>query len=136
MAGSACDADTILVNASWNGTAFNIVTGVSYTVTVQDVAIRGEGVIGPSCRGPVFGDLVGTVTFLVNPPFDPIAHKRTAANLVFTVEQADGGQRVITMSNMIPRGVTYAFDRDTPAATYVQQFVHQGDMATLPITNP
>jgi hypothetical protein len=40
------------------------------------------------------------------------------------------------MENMTPRGTTYAFDRESPPATYVQTFVHTGDLDTLPITNP
>lgn len=136
MAGIACDAETLLLNASWNGTEFNVVTGVSYTISVTDVPIRNEGKIGPGCRGVVAADVAATVTFLVQPPFDPITNKDTAADLVFTAIQGDGGTRTCTMEDMIPRGVTYAFDRESPPATYVQQFVHRGDMDTLPITNP
>jgi hypothetical protein len=137
MAGSACDAETLLVSASWNGTPFNVVTGVSYTISITDVPIRNEGKIGPGCRGVVGADLACSVTFLVCPPFDPIDKKNTKGSLVFTASQADmGGTRTCTMLNMTPRGTTYAFDRESPPATYVQHFVHTGDMDTLPITNP
>jgi hypothetical protein len=136
MAGTACDAETLLLNASWNGTQFNVVTGVSYTVSVSDVAIRNEGKIGPGCRGVVGADLTASVTFLVPSPFDSIASKNTLGDLVFTAIQADAGTRTCTMENMTPRGTTYAFDRESPPATYVQTFVHTGDLDTLPITNP
>jgi hypothetical protein len=136
MAGSACSAETLLLSASWNGTPFNVVTGVSYTVSVHDVAIRNEGKIGPGCRGVVGADLSASVTFLVAPPFDPIQNKITKGNLVFTAIQAGTTPRTCTMKNMTPRGATYAFDRESPPATYVQSFVITDDMDTLPITNP
>ncbi len=136
MAGSACDAETLLVSASWDGTEFNVVTGVSYTVSVTAVPIRNEGKIGPGCRGVVGADLAASVTFLVAAPFDAIDKKNTVGDLVFTATQMDGGNRTCTMADMTPRGTTYAFDRESPPATYVQQFVHTGDMDSLPITNP
>jgi len=136
MAGSSCSAETLLLNASWYGTEFNVVTGVSYTVSIHDVAIRNEGKIGPGCRGVVGADLTASVTFLVNPPFDPIQYKNTVADLIFTAIQADATTRTCTMHNMTPRGTTYAFDRESPPATYVQTFVVTDDMDTLPIVNP
>ena len=139
MAGNACSAETLLLNASWNGTPFNVVTGVSYTVSISDVAIRNEGHIGPGCRGVVGADLTASITFLVAPPFNPVANKNTLGDLVFTAIQSGANaavQRTCTMDSMTPRGTTYAFDRESPPATYVQTFVHTGDMDTLPITNP
>lgn len=136
MAGLACDADTILLNASWNGTPFNLVTGVSYTISVTDVPIRNEGKIGVGCRGVIGADISCSVTYLVAPPPDPIANKVTEGDLVFTVVQAGEATRTCTITNMTPRGTTYAFDRESPPATYVTHLVHTSDMDTLPITNP
>jgi hypothetical protein len=137
MASAPCNSETVIVYASWKGTQFNQVVGVSYTVTIGENVIPGEGVLGPSCRAPIASDLVATVTFLVPPPFDPIANIRTVGDLVFQIIQGDGGTRTCTMDDMIPRGFTYDYSRMAGSlATYVQQFAHQGDMATLPITNP
>lgn len=128
MAGDPCDADVLLVSVAWGGDAYNIATGAAYECAIQDVAIRGEGVIGPSCRGAVAGDLTAVVDFLVKPAFDPIANKNTTGDLVITCTQADGGTTVHTCDDMIPRGYAFAIDRDSPPARWRQNFVYQGDM--------
>lgn len=128
MAGDPCDADILLVSVTWGGNAFNIATGAAFEVALQDVAIRGEGKIGPSCRGLVAGDMTAVVDFLVKPPFDPITNKTTTGDIVITCTQADGGTTVHTCDDMIPRGYAFAIDRDSPPARWRQNFVYQGDM--------
>ena len=136
MASEACGAEINTAWATWNGQYFGLVVGFSYTITLNDVPIRNEGHTGPGCRATNITDTTSTVTFLVAPPFDPIANKDTNADLVLAAIDGSGNVNQKTLHSMSPRGTTYALDRESPPAVYVQNFVHVGDMDTLPIDNP
>jgi len=133
MSGNACDAAVNTVYASWNSVQFGLVTGVSYTITIGEVPMRNEDKTGMGCRPMNMSDLTATVTYLVPPPFDPIANGHTAAELLFRV-RSENGTRDIQMRNMIPRGVTFALDRENPPSVYVQHFVCEDDMVTSPVS--
>lgn len=126
MAASPCDAEVLFVSVVHGAFRYGIPISISYELTVQDVVIRGEGVVGPSCRGIVAKDLVAVCTFLVKPPQDSDV---TLADLVITTTMADGGTRTHTLADMTTRGYAYEFSRDNPPAIYRQTFVHTSDMS-------
>ena len=137
MSGSACSAAINTVYASWNNIQFGLVTGVSYTITIGEVPMRNEDKTGMGCRPMNMSDCTATVTYLVPPTnassFDPISNGHTTGNLVFRV-RTNAGTRDITMRNMIPRGITFALDRENPPNVYVQHYVCQDDMVTNPVS--
>jgi len=128
---AVCDGEILMVSVSWNGTPYTLATGATFALTVQDLAIRGEGVIGPTCRGVIGADLVATVEFLVKPPFDPLANQNTYANLVIVTKSFVGAVVTHTLHNMAPRSFNWGMHRDQPPGTYNQQFAYKGDMASL-----
>jgi hypothetical protein len=130
----ACDTETILVSAAWAGNALGMAVGFDYSLTVQDIPIRGEDAIGPSCRPVVAADCSASVTFLVKPPIDPIANMNTTGDLVITTRKGAGGDPVVhTLNDMIPRGFAQSMNRDSGPAVYSQAFVHKGNMTANPI---
>lgn len=130
-AADPCDSDILLVSVIHGTFQYGVAVAVSYELSVQDVVIRGEGVVGPSCRGIVAKDIVAVCTFLVKPPQNS---QVTPANLVITCTQADGGQTVHTVNDMTTRGFAWEFNRDNPPALFRQTFVHVGDMTTADTT--
>jgi len=136
MAGSASSVSINTVYSSWNGVQLGLTTGASYTLSLSEVPIRNENKIGFGFRPVNMADLTVTLTHLIAPPIDPLLNKCTPADLVIRVSNGCGVNRDITFTGMLPRGVSYAIDRENPPQVYVQQFVHQGDLDSLPITNP
>ena len=134
-AASPCDAETILVSATWNGTQLGMVVGYDFSLSIQDIPIRAEDSIGPDCRPVVAGDLSASVTFLVKPPIDPIAHMNDTGSLVIVTRKGMGGDPVThTLATMIPRGFAQSMNRDSGPAVWSQAFVHKGSMTENPVS--
>jgi len=127
---TSCAGEILFVAVSWGGSPYTMATGATFALTVQDLAIRGEGVIGPSCRGVIGADLVATVEFLVKPPFDPIGNMNQFRDLVISTKDFMGNAVTHTLHNMAPRSFNWGMHRDQPPATWNQQFAYKGDMAT------
>ena len=125
MAALACSAETLLATVVHGSFSYGIAVAVSYELSVQDVVIRGEARVGPSCRSIVGKDLTCVCSFLVAPPQD----SDVVNDLVITVLLADGTSIAHTLSNMVTRGSAYEFNRESPPAMYRQSFCHVGDMS-------
>ena len=121
---SACDSEVLLATVTHGAHSYGVATAVSYELSVQDVPIRGEGKVGPSCRPIVGKDLTVVCSFLVKPP----QVSDVKADLVITTYQGDGGIRTHTIKDMATRGFAYEFNRESPPAMYRQSFAHVGDM--------
>lgn len=122
----ACSSETLLVTVVHDGFSYGVAVAVSYELSVQDVVIRGEGAVGPSCRAIIGKDLTCVCSFLVKPPQ---ASDKGPGDLVITSMMGDGNSRTHTLANMVTRGFAYEFNRESPPAMYRQSFVHVGDMA-------
>jgi len=127
-----CDAAILLVSATHGVTALGVPVAFSIEFAVEEVIIRGEGKLGPSCRGNVAYDFVALVDFLVAPPLNPITV--VPASLVIVAKDSDGDNITDTMANMKVLGYAKQLDRDTPPARYRQRFGHKGDMDSTPHT--
>jgi len=121
-----CASEVLLVTVTHGGFAYGVAVAVSYELSVQDVVVRGEGKVGPSCRAIVGKDLTAVCSFLVKPPQDS---DTGPSNLVISALLGDGGARSHTLANMVTRGFAYEFNRESPPAMYRQSFVHVGDMS-------
>ena len=121
-----CKAEVLMVSVVHGAFAYGVAVAVSFELTVQDIVVRGEGVVGPTCRAIVAKDLVSVCSFLVKPPQ---ASDTGPSDLVITTTMGDGGARVSTLKNMVTRGFAYEFNRDSPPALFRQTFVHVGSMA-------
>jgi len=126
MAANPCNAETLMVSVTHGAFSYGVPIAISYELSVQDVVIRGEGVVGPSCPAIVAKDLVAVCTFLVKPPQNSDV---TPANLVITNTMADGNVRTHTLASMTTRGFSYEFARDNAPALYRQTFRHVGNMS-------
>jgi len=120
-----CLSEVLLVTVVHGAFTYGVAVAVSYELSVQDIVIRGEGKVGPSCRAVIGKDLTCVVSFLVKPPQDSDV---TVANLVITTFMGTGATRTHTLSSMTTRGFAYEFNRESPPAMYRQSFVHVGDM--------
>ena len=120
-----CDASVLMVSVVHGGFTYGVAVAVSFELTVQDIVIRGEGVVGPSCRATVAKDLVAVCDFLVPPPQDSDV---TKADLVITTYQGDGGTTTYTLKDMTTRSFSTQFNREAPPAVHRQTFAHVGDM--------
>lgn len=125
MASDPCNSETLLFSITHGGVAYGLPIAVSYELSVQDVVIRGEGMIGPSCRSIIGADLTCVCSFLVKPPQ---ASDTGPASLVITTFLGDGGTRTHTLASMVTRGFAYEFNRESPPAMYRQAFAHVGNM--------
>jgi len=125
-AANPCDSEVLLAKVEHGTFQYGIAVAVSYELSVQDVVIRGEGFIGPSCRGLIGGDLVSVVSFLVKPAQES---DTGPAELKITTYQADGGTVLHTLANMVTRGFSYSMQRESPPAMYTQSFAHVGNMS-------
>lgn len=117
--------EALMVSVIHGTFQYGIAVAVSYELTVQDIVVRGEGVVGPTCRAIVAKDLVAVCSFLVKPPQDSDV---TVADLVITTTTGNGDSRVTTLKNMTTRGFAYEANRDAPPFLYRQTFVHVGSM--------
>lgn len=125
-AANVCDSSILMVSVIHGTFQYGIAIAVSFELTVQDIVLRGEGVVGPSCRGEVAKDLVAICDFLVPPPQNSNV---TKAELVIVTKQADGGTTTYTLKNMTTRGFSTQFNREAPPAIHRQSFCHIGDMS-------
>lgn len=133
-AADPCNAEVLLMSISFKGTQLGVAVGASLDETVQDVTIRGEGKIGPTCRIPVAADLVCTCQFLVKPFFDPLAAAaKTPGNLVITTHHKTADV-VTTLTNMVPRGFSHVINRDAPPFIWSQTFVQEDSMDTQTVS--
>jgi len=121
---SACDSEVLMVSVVHGAHAYNVAVAVSYELSVQDVVVRGEGVVGPSCRAIVGKDLTAVVSHLVKPSYD----SDYVGDLVVTAYLGSGATRTHTLKNMVSRGFAYEFNRESPPAMYRQSFAHVGPM--------
>jgi len=121
----ACDSEVLLATIKHGVFSYGVATAVSYELSVQDVVVRGEGKVGPSCRAIVGKDLTAVCTFLVQPPQESGV---AVADLVITCTLGNGNTRTHTLANMTTRGFAYEMNRESPPAMYRQSFVHVGDM--------
>lgn len=131
MAANPCTSETLLATVVHGTYNYGVAVAVSYELSVQDVVIRGEGRVGPSCRGIVGKDLTAVVTYLTKGDGAEKymqASDTGPANLVITAYQANGNTTTHTLANMVTRGFAYEFNRESPPAMYRQSFVHVGDM--------
>lgn len=120
-----CASEVLLVTVTHGAFSYGVAVAVSYELSVQDVVVRGEGKVGPSCRAIVGKDLTAVCSFLVKPPQDS---DTGPANLVINALMGDGNARAHVLANMVTRGFAYEFNRESPPAMYRQSFVHVGDM--------
>lgn len=128
---AASDAILFMNTATW-GSAKGIPISASVRHEAQFAKIRGEAVIGPSSIGRYIADVVANVRWLVGAASTVGG---AAASLVLTFKKMDGSTAVtITITNMVPGSYDFSMDRDSPPGSYGQDFLHQGDMASDPIT--
>lgn len=120
-----CLSEVLMVSVVHGVFQYGVAVAVSYELTVQDIVVRGEGVVGPTCRAIVAKDLVAVCSFLVKPPQ---ASDTGPADLVITTTMGNGNARVTTLKDMVTRGFAYEFNRDAPPALFRQTFVHVGSM--------
>ena len=132
-AANPCDSEVLLAKVEHGTFQYGIAVAVSYELSVQDVVIRGEGFVGPSCRGLIAADLTAVVSFLVKPAQESDTGE---AELKITTYQADGGTRLHTLANMVTRGHSYSMQRESPPAMYTQSFVHVGNMSAGTAASP
>ena len=125
-ASQPCDSDVLLVSVFHGSFQYGVAVAVSFELSVQDVVIRGEGVVGPSCRAIVGKDLTCVCSFLVQPPQNSNAGP---ANLVITATTGSGDTVTHTLQNMVTRGFAYEFNRESSPAMWRQSFVHVGNMS-------
>ena len=121
-----CTSQVLMVSVVHGACAYGVAVAVSFELTVQDIVVRGEGVVGPTCRAPVAKDLVSVCSFLTKP--GPQASDVGPSDLVITTTMGDGNAKVTTLKDMVTRGFAYEFNRDAPPALYRQTFVHVGSM--------
>ena len=105
-----CDAAILLVSATNGVTALGVPVAFSFEFAVEELVIRGEGKLGPSCRGDVGYDFVAVVDFLVAPPLNPITV--VPAALVIVAKDSDGDNITDTLANMKVLGYAKQMDRD------------------------
>ena len=122
-----CTSQVLMVSVVHGAVAYGVAVAVSYELTVQDIVVRGEGVVGPTCRAIVAKDLVAVCSFLTQP--GPQNSDVTAADLVITTTMGNGNAKVTTLKDMTTRGFAFEFNRDSPPALYRQTFVHVGSMS-------
>jgi len=132
-AANPCDSEILLAKVEHGTFQYGIAVAVSYELSVQDVVIRGEGFVGPSCRGLVGADLTAVVSFLVKPAQESDTGE---ADLKITTYQADGGTVLHTLKDMVTRGFSYSMQRESPPAMYTQSFVHVGNMSAGTAASP
>ena len=122
-----CTSQVLMVSVVHGAVAYGVAVAVSYELTVQDIVVRGEGVVGPTCRAIVAKDLVAVCSFLTQP--GPQNSDVTKADLVITTTMGNGNAKVTTLNDMTTRGFAFEFNRDSPPALYRQTFVHVGSMS-------
>jgi hypothetical protein len=132
-AANACDSEVLLAKVEHGTFQYGVAVAVSYELSIQDVVVRGEGFVGPSCRAIVGADLVAVVNFLVKPAQES---DTGPADLKITTYQGDGGTRLHTLKNMVTRGFSYSMQRESPPAMYTQSFVHVGNMSAGTASSP
>jgi len=132
-AANTCDSEMLLAMVKHGDFQYGIAVAVSYELSVQDVVVRGEGFVGPSCRSIVGADLTAVVSFLVKPAQESDTGE---ADLKITTYQGDGGTRLHTLANMVTRGHSYSMQRESPPAMYTQSFVHVGNMSAGTAASP
>lgn len=126
---AASDANLLIVSAT-HGSALGICTGVAFQYIADLLAVRGEGVTGPTSRGMMRSDFQATISFLVGPP-RPV--NGATASLVVVVKKMDGSTSVTyTITTMKASSYSYNFNRDSAPAEWSQTFEHVGDMASDP----
>ena len=122
-----CTSAVLMVSVLHGAVSYGVAVAVSYELTVQDIVVRGEGVVGPTCRAIVAKDLVAVCSFLTQP--GPQNSDVDKADLVITTTMGNGNAKVTTLKDMTTRGFAYEFNRDAPPALYRQTFVHVGSMS-------
>jgi len=122
-----CTSQVLMVSVIHGAVSYGVAVAVSYELTVQDIVVRGEGVVGPTCRAIVAKDLVAVCSFLTQP--GPQNSDVTEADLVITTTMGNGNAKVTTLKDMTTRGFAFEFNRDSPPALYRQTFVHVGSMS-------
>jgi hypothetical protein len=126
---AASDANLLIVSAT-HGSALGICTGAAFQYIANLVAVRGEGVTGPTSRGMDRSDFQATISYLVGPP-RPV--NGSPASLVIVVKKMDGSTSVTyTITTMKASSYSYNFNRDSAPAEWSQTFEHVGDMASDP----
>lgn len=125
-----CDAPILIVSGTLGGSAWPLVVAYSFEETVERVVIPNEGVVGPSCRGIVRKDLIGTVDFLVK----GAKAIDTNGSAVFTTKDSDGNNVTDTLATMYADGYAHDVDRDRPPGRWRQRIVHKGDMSSDPVS--
>lgn len=126
---AASDANMLIASAT-HGSALGICTGAAFQYIADMLAVRGEGVTGPTSRGMQRSDFQATISFLVGPP-RPV--NGAPASLVIVVKKMDGSTSVtFTITSMKASSYSYNFNRDSAPAEWSQTFEHVGDMASDP----
>jgi len=122
-----CTSQVLMVSVIHGAVSYGVAVAVSYELTVQDIVVRGEGVVGPTCRAIVAKDLVAVCSFLTQP--GPQNSDVDVADLVITTTMGNGNAKVTTLKDMTTRGFAFEFNRDAPPALGRQTFVHVGSMS-------
>ena len=126
---AASDAN-LLIASGTHSTALGIVTAAAFQYMASLLAVRGEGVTGPTSRGMDKSDFQVTLGFLVGPARAP---NGAPASIVIVVKKMDGSTSVTyTITSMKAGSYSYNFNRDSAPAEWTQTFEHVGDMATDP----
>lgn len=128
---AASDGSKLLASAT-HGTACGIPTAVGYRREAAFLKIRDAGVMGPSSIGQYLADFNAFVRWLVG---GAKAVDGTRSSLVIVLKKQDGTTSLTyTITTMVAGSYGFAFDRDAPPGSYDQEFLHEGDMSSEPLT--
>jgi hypothetical protein len=104
-------------------------TAVAYdwVFSKEDVTMRNSNSVNPDARATIRKDLVCNVQFLEHDTIP--AESDTAASLVLVTVMANGSQQTETLTNMIPRGISKSFNRESPPGVVTVTFVAKGTVS-------
>ena len=128
---AALDASKLLASAT-HGTACGIPTAFGYRRDSQFLKIRDAGKTGPGSIGEYLADFNAFVRWLVGGAKEVDGSR---ASLVVVLKKMDGTTSLTyTCATMAAGGYGFAFDRDAPPGSYDQDFHHEGDMDSEPVS--
>lgn len=122
------EAGLYINSVTHDGTPFGTPVGYAWDNQVDYVEIPAAGKEGPSAQGSVRKRLVAEIEYLEGQPADI----ESVGTLIIKVHLKDGGERTVTMTSM--KAGTYSDSSGTTPTRFRQQFVHEGDMDTDPVT--
>jgi len=125
------DATKLLASAT-HGSAIGIPTAFGYRRDAQFLKIRDAGQTGPGSIGEYLSDFNAFVRWLVG---GAKAVDGARSSLVVVLKKMDGATSITYAAATMAAGAYgFAMDRDAPPGSYDQDFHHEGDMDSEPIT--